>query len=90
VLTTGLVRALEGRARLHIGEEPPEETPSSVILYASGEEDLSEGVGRHLELSPDSPPVLVFGSHLHLPLGRDALRAGASGFILRKKWETER
>jgi DNA-binding NarL/FixJ family response regulator len=33
------------------------------------------------ELSPGTPPVLVFGSQLDLPLARDALKAGASGFV---------
>jgi DNA-binding NarL/FixJ family response regulator len=65
---------------VYTGSKPPEEAPSSVILYASGQEGLSEDVERHRELSPDTPPILVFGSHLGLPLARDALRAGASGF----------
>jgi DNA-binding NarL/FixJ family response regulator len=81
VVTAGLARALERRARVHIGSGPPEEAPSSVILCASDQEGLSEGVGRYRELSPDSTPVLVFGSHLDLSLAREALRAGASGFI---------
>jgi DNA-binding NarL/FixJ family response regulator len=33
------------------------------------------------ELSPEVPPVMVFGSQLDLPLARDALQAGASGFV---------
>jgi DNA-binding NarL/FixJ family response regulator len=33
------------------------------------------------ELSPDAPPVVVFGPQLDLPLARDALQAGASGFV---------
>jgi DNA-binding NarL/FixJ family response regulator len=57
------------------------EVPSSVILYASGQEDLSESIERHREVSPDKPPILVFGPHLDLALARDALRAGASGFV---------
>jgi len=81
VVTTGLVRALEERARMHFGREPPEETPSSVILYASGQEDLSESIGHHREMSLGKPPILILGSHLDLALARDALRAGASGFV---------
>jgi two-component system nitrate/nitrite response regulator NarL len=81
VVTAGLVRALEEQAWVHNGKEPPEEAPSSVILYASGDEDLSEGVEHHRELVPNTPPIIVFGSHLDLPLAREALRAGASGFI---------
>jgi DNA-binding NarL/FixJ family response regulator len=63
------------------GTGPPGEVPSSVILYASGYEDLSESSERHREVSQDKPPILVFGPHLDLPLARDALRTGASGFV---------
>jgi DNA-binding NarL/FixJ family response regulator len=81
VVTAGLVRALEEQAWVHNGREPPEEAPSAVILYASGDEDLSKGVEHHRELVPNTSPIIVFGSHLDLPLAREALRAGASGFI---------
>jgi DNA-binding NarL/FixJ family response regulator len=60
---------------------PPGEVPSSVILYASGHEDLSESIERHREVSQDKPPILVSGPHLDLPFARDALRIGASGFV---------
>ena len=33
------------------------------------------------DLSPEAVPVVVFGLQLDLPLARDALRAGASGFV---------
>lgn len=36
---------------------------------------------RLRELSPDAPPILIFGRHLDLPLARDALKAGAYGFV---------
>ena len=36
---------------------------------------------RHWRLSPGTPPILIFGSHLDLPPARIALRAGASGFV---------
>src|SRR5215210_4594225 len=78
---TGLVRALGEQARVHFGTGPPGAVPSSVILYASGQEDLSENIERHREVSLDKPPILVFGPHLDLALARDALRAGASGFV---------
>jgi DNA-binding NarL/FixJ family response regulator len=82
VVSVGLVRALEEQARVvHQGAEPPKEAPSCVILCLIGQEDLSEHVERIRELSWDAPPVLVFGSHLDLPLARDALKAGASGFV---------
>jgi DNA-binding NarL/FixJ family response regulator len=66
---------------VHFGTGPLGEVPSSVILYASGQEDLSESIERHRKVSPDKPPILVFGPHLDLALARDALRAGASGFV---------
>jgi DNA-binding NarL/FixJ family response regulator len=66
---------------VHFGTGPPGEVPSSVILYARGQEDLSESIERHREVSPDKSPTLVFGSHLDLALARDALRAGASRFV---------
>ena len=81
VVRTGLVRALEERARVHTGTEPPEDDPSCVILCPNGLEDLFERVERYRELSPGTPPVLVFGSQLDLPLARDALKAGAFGFV---------
>jgi DNA-binding NarL/FixJ family response regulator len=52
-----------------------------VILCANSHEGLSERVKVYRELSPDAPPVVVFGPQLDLPLARDALQAGASGFV---------
>jgi DNA-binding NarL/FixJ family response regulator len=79
--STGLVRTLEDKARVHQGPEPPEDIPSCVILCANGHDNLSERVEFYGEQSSDSPPVVVFGPQLDLPLARDALQAGASGFI---------
>jgi|SRR5215204_2631909 DNA-binding NarL/FixJ family response regulator len=81
VVTAGLVHALEKQARVHTGGKPPAEAPSSIILQAGDQEGLSESVERHQQLSEDAPPILVFASHLNLPLAREALRSGASGFI---------
>jgi DNA-binding NarL/FixJ family response regulator len=81
VVSAGLVRALEERARVHQGPKPPGEAPSCVIFCVNGDKDLSERVQSYRELSPDAPPVLVFGPQLDLPLARDALQAGASGFV---------
>src|ERR671912_2282892 len=81
VMRAGLVRALEKRATVHQGPKPPEDVPSCLILCANSSEDLSERVEFYRELSPDAPPVVVFGPQLDLPLARDALQAGASGFV---------
>jgi DNA-binding NarL/FixJ family response regulator len=81
VVSTGLVRALEGQARVHQGPNPPGNVPSCVILCPDDQEGLSERVQFYQELSPDAPPVLVFGPQLDLPLARDAIQAGASGFV---------
>ncbi len=81
VATAGLVVALEGQARVHNAPEPPQDAWSSVVLCPNGREGLSSSVGRLRELSPSAAPILVFGWHMDLPLARDALRAGASGFI---------
>jgi DNA-binding NarL/FixJ family response regulator len=81
VANAGLVGALEEQARVHNAPEPPQDAWFSVILCPNGKEDLSASVERHREMSPSTAPILVFGWHLDLPLARDALRAGASGFI---------
>ena len=81
VVSAGLVRALEKQATVHQGPKPPEDVPSCVILCANSHEGLSERVKFYQELSPDAPPVVVFGPQLDLPLARDALQAGASGFV---------
>jgi DNA-binding NarL/FixJ family response regulator len=81
VVGTGLVQALRQHAWVHTGKNPPPEGPSCVIICANAPEDLSERLEHHRELSPDEPPILVFGLYLNLPLAREALQAGGSGFI---------
>jgi DNA-binding NarL/FixJ family response regulator len=81
VVTTGLVGALEEKATVHQGPKPPGDVPSCVVLCANGHESLSERMQFYRELSQDAPPVVVFGPQLDLPLARDALQAGASGFV---------
>jgi DNA-binding NarL/FixJ family response regulator len=79
--TAGLVQALEGQARVHVGPQPPGQSPSFVILWAGDQENLAEMVERHQRSGLDAPKILVFGSHLDLPMARQALMLGTSGFI---------
>ena len=81
VMSAGLVRALEKQATVHQGPKPPEDVPSCVIFCANSHEGLSERLEFYRERSPDAPPVVVFSPQLDLPLARDALQAGASGFV---------
>jgi DNA-binding NarL/FixJ family response regulator len=81
VVSAGLVRALEKRATVHQGLKPPRDVPSCIILCANSHEGLTERVKFYQELNPDAPPIVVFSSQLNLPLARDSLQAGASGFV---------
>jgi DNA-binding NarL/FixJ family response regulator len=81
VVSVGLVRALEKQATVHQGLKPPRDVPSCVILCASNNEGLYERIKFYQELNLDAPPIVVFSSQLNLPLARDALLAGASGFV---------
>jgi DNA-binding NarL/FixJ family response regulator len=81
VVSAGLVRALEKRATVHQGLKPPRDVPSCIILCANNHEGLAERVKFYREQNPDAPPILVFSPQLNLPLARDALQAGASGFV---------
>jgi DNA-binding NarL/FixJ family response regulator len=81
VVSAGLVRALEKRATVHQGLKPPRDVPSCIILCANSREGLSERVEFYQEQSQGAPPGVVFSPQLDLPLARDALQAGASGFV---------
>src|SRR5215211_5689924 len=69
VVAAGLKKALEGRARVHVGQTTPTDA-----------ERISEGIERIKGVHPDIP-ILVFSLHVDLPLARAALRHGARGFI---------
>jgi DNA-binding NarL/FixJ family response regulator len=81
VVSAGLVRALEKQAMVHQGPKPPEDVPSCIILCTNSHEGLSKRVEFYREQNLDAPPVVVFCPQLDLPLARDALQAGASGFV---------
>ena len=82
VVAAGLKEALEGRARVHIGQTAPTdaEIPVCAVFDTSGTESISEGIERIRGVNPDIP-ILVFSLHVDLPLARAALRHGARGFI---------
>jgi len=80
VVTVGLKRTLEERARIYVGQTAPADPPSSLILCAESAEGVSERVRRAKEAHPDVP-ILVFGLGVDLSLARVALQAGARGFI---------
>jgi DNA-binding NarL/FixJ family response regulator len=80
VVSIGLRRTLEERARVHIGAQNGNDAPSSIILCSSEAEGIFDEVGSLKEQNPGAS-VLVFGLHEDLPLAQTALRAGARGFI---------
>jgi hypothetical protein len=72
--------ALGKRARVYVGEQPPQgENPSSVVFCPKGE-GVAQGVRRLRALAPDVP-LLLFGLRADPKLARTALLAGAHGFI---------
>ena len=73
VVVAGLVRALEEHATVYVGTKRPEGISCIMICAREEEEELSERIKQFEDTSAHSAP--------NLPLARDALRAGASGFV---------
>ena len=80
VVAAGLARILEEAARVHVGQEPPENAPSFVVLSAGDARGYLEGIERRRRLYPDSL-IVVFSGVLDLALARIVLRAGARAYI---------
>ena len=80
MISIGLRRTLEERARVHIGRQNGNDVPSSIVLCSDNADGISDTVGRIKEQNPGAS-ILVFGLHEDLPLAKSALRAGARGFI---------
>lgn len=80
VVAAGLKGALEGRARVHLGQAAPPDSASCAIFDTGGVRGLSEGIERIRGINPEIS-ILVFSLHVDLPLARAALRLGARGFI---------
>lgn len=81
IAANGLAHVLQDKARVHLGERPPQEEKPSAVVYGVG---AVEGLGRGIERiqrSCPGVPILVFGLHLDLPIARAALKSGARGVL---------
>ena len=80
VVTVGLQRTLEEHARVYVGNRNPERIPDSIVLCLESSDNVSDTVKGLRERNPDAS-ILVFGLNLDMRFARDALRAGARGYI---------
>lgn len=80
VVTVGLAHALKEWTQVQVGKEPHGDAPSSIILCIDEAEGVAGSLRDLREEYPDAS-ILVFGLKLDLALARDALRAGARGFV---------
>jgi DNA-binding NarL/FixJ family response regulator len=80
MLAFGLEKAVEAHAYVHQGDELPERSSPSLVVYELNEENIASGVQRVRVLAPKAS-VLVFAPTLKLSLVRTALREGARGFL---------
>ena len=80
MLAFGLEKAVEAHAHVHRGDELPERSSPSLVVYELGEVNVVSGVRRARALAPEAY-VVVFAPTLHLSLVRSALREGARGFL---------
>ncbi len=81
VVSLGLEKALHCMgAHIHRGKAAEAFDPSLVVLCPDGEEDITERVDRFVSRAPGAP-VVVLGLSADLRLARQALRAGARGFL---------
>ena len=78
-LLAALGEALGSEAHAHWDRKAPKDAPSAVIYYPH-DEDVAEGVRRLRHAAPDAP-ILVFGPRADLRVAREALLAGARGFV---------
>ena len=74
-----LEKTLRAKAHVIRGEQPPEDTPSLIVLCANGEDIAPEL--SNLQAQAPQAPVVVLGPRAELSLARSALQAGAKGFI---------
>jgi DNA-binding NarL/FixJ family response regulator len=81
VVSGGLTQILKAQARVHVGQEPPnEESPSIVVLCPNVDEDISEAVNQVRSHFPNTL-IVVFVLYPDLAVAQTALQSGARGFI---------
>lgn len=81
IMSLGLEKALLGMgARIHRGKTAEESNPSLVVLCLSEKEDITEQVDRFASQAAGAP-VVVLGLFADLRSARQALQAGARGFL---------
>jgi DNA-binding NarL/FixJ family response regulator len=81
VVSLGLEKALLGvGAHIHRGKDAEGSNPSLIVLCPSEKEDIAELVGRFVSRAAGAP-VVVLGLSADLRSARQALRAGARGFL---------
>jgi DNA-binding NarL/FixJ family response regulator len=81
LLPLRLEEALSAEAHIHRGSKPPAgSTPSCIVFCSNGEENVASEA-RRLRTLAEGVPVLVFGSRAEPQLVREAVQAGARGYI---------
>lgn len=80
VLALGLEKVLRTEAQVYRGAHPPVSANFSSLVYCPNGEDVASEVRSLRKLFPDAP-ALVCGLHVDARLAKDALQAGARGFI---------
>jgi DNA-binding NarL/FixJ family response regulator len=81
LISAGLDQVLEAHAWVHVGQKAPKGVPSFIILCVDGVEGgLTENMEQVRNSSPDVP-VVVLGLRLDMRVARDALQAGARGYM---------
>jgi DNA-binding NarL/FixJ family response regulator len=79
-LARSVEEALEEKARVYTGQEPPKWDPPSAVLLCPNDKGVASEMKRIRALAPDAS-VLVFCQRVEPRLAVEALRAGASGFV---------
>lgn len=81
VLARGLDEVLKEEALVHSGEQPPEGSDPSCVLFCADEIEGMSGKLKAVRAAAPDAPVVVFGLHDGLLFARAALLAGARGFV---------